>query len=525
LLRPRPFPKLIGREIEVDTAIKALQASVSLEFYGKEGVGKTSLLRYLAYRYETKLLFPDGVIYLIARSKPALDLLQALFDAFYDSNASIKPTDTQIRHALQDKRALILLDDLRLTKDELEELINAAPNCTLLLSSHNQHFWGEGESIALEGLSAEKAIFLLENDLGRSLEEDEKSVAQVLCNILNGHPLKLLQSLASVKQGISSLAEVVHQYRLESGSEHSSEIAEVMATSTEEERRVLAVLATLGGVGLLVQQVAAITELTDTTKILQALQQRDLVQFDGDRYSVNGSLAEVLERTWDLSLWLQKSLSYFTNLAEQCKTIPNRILNEVDAFLHLLTKASSSGLWAEVLQLGQLIEGAFALNKYWGTWGNVLQLGLKAARQLKQQASEALMLHQIGTRAVCLDDRETAKNALNQAIQIRESLGDKIGAAISRHNLGILVAIIAASAALGTVAATVSSGTAAATATAGVGATIAGTASTASTGTAIATITLPTLIKVGAAVVILTTGAVTALSIAIEYSEILKSFT
>lgn len=89
LLRPRPFPKLIGREIEVDTAIKALQASVSLEFYGKEGVGKTSLLRYLAYRYETKLLFPDGVIYLIARSKPALDLLQALFDAFYDSNASI----------------------------------------------------------------------------------------------------------------------------------------------------------------------------------------------------------------------------------------------------------------------------------------------------------------------------------------------------------------------------------------------------------------------------------------------------
>jgi len=421
LLRPRPFPKLIGREVEVEAAINVLRASVPLEFYGKEGVGKTSILRYLAYRHETTLLFPDPVIYLIARSKPASDLLQALFDAFYDSNASIKPTDTQIRHVLQDKRALILLDDSRLTKDELEELMNATPNCAILLSSQNQHLWGEGKSIALQGLPTEKAIFLLENDLGRSLETDEKSAAQVLCNILNGHPLKLLQSLASVKQGISSLAEVVHRYRLENESEQSSEIDEVTATSTEEERRILAVLATLGGIGLLVQQVAAITGLTDVTKVLQTLQQRNLVQFDGDRYSVNSSLAELLERTWDLRPWFQKSLSYFTNLAEQYKTIPKHILKEVDAFIHLLTKASNSGLWAEVLQLGKLIEGAFALSKYWGTWGNVLQLGLHAARQLKQQASEALILHQIGTRAVCLDDRDTAKNALNQAIQIRES--------------------------------------------------------------------------------------------------------
>ena len=48
-LRPRPFPGLLDRDAEVDAAAAALQSTLPVEFHGPGGIGKTVLLRHLAY--------------------------------------------------------------------------------------------------------------------------------------------------------------------------------------------------------------------------------------------------------------------------------------------------------------------------------------------------------------------------------------------------------------------------------------------------------------------------------------------
>jgi hypothetical protein len=81
LLLPRPFPGLLDRATEINVAEAALRSGLPVEFYGQAGMGKTVLLRHLAF-YPLGTTFPDGVAHLSAHRQPLADLLQALVDAF-----------------------------------------------------------------------------------------------------------------------------------------------------------------------------------------------------------------------------------------------------------------------------------------------------------------------------------------------------------------------------------------------------------------------------------------------------------
>lgn len=518
-LRPRPFPHLIGREAEVATVLNDLKTFEPTEICGPEGIGKTSLLRYLSHRPEASLLFPDGIVYLSARAKPMADILQALYDAFYDYTPTIKPTEAQITHDLQDKRALIILDDIKCDRDDLEDLMDIVSGSTFLISSQEQLLWSEGESLSLQGLTLPKAIALVEHKLGRSLTPSEKAAAETLCTLLHGHPLKLLQSLGRVKQKFDSLEEVVQQHTHQLAAQPSAEAVESI-DYTDAERQLLSVLSTVGAAGLQAQQVAEITAIPNAAAILATLYHREIVQLEGDRYCLKESQAAIFGCTWNLRPIFQQTLAYFIQFADRHKSHPDRILAEGEALLKLLSQAAAIGLWTEVLSLGQRVETVFAVKKQWGSWEQILQLGLQAARETGERAAEALMLHQIGTRAVCLCEQEVAQHALNQAIEMREAMGDRVGAAISRHNLRMLLFVLATVTTAAAAAVIVSAGSASAsvgaTAAGAVGATGAvttagtagavGTATTAGAAGTTAGLSLSNLIVGGAGVVLAATG-------------------
>lgn len=435
-LLPRPFPQLLGRQSEVSIAIASFQSTQSVEFYSEPGLGKSVLLRYLAYHPQTTSPFVHGAVNLTA-NQPVADLLQSLFEAFYNCDIPYKPTNTQIRHLLQDKQALILLDDRKLTRDELEELLNAVPGCTFLLASPERRLWGEGQAVVLHGLPLIDALTLVERELGRSLTSQERLAAQSLCTILKGHPQHILHAVGQVREGDSSLEDVVCQVR--STSPTQSLFYQILASLQERQRRILAALAALGGIALLAQDAAALAGLSDAESILESLRRRNLVQIDGLRYRLSETLVKGLQQQWDLTPWMEQALSYFTTWAQQYQKLPSYLLEETDAILHVLEWAVGAGRWAEVLQLVKAVEGALALGKRWGLWAQVLQWGLYAARSLSDTAAQAWVLHQLGSRALCLDDVSTARDLLTQALQIRESLGDEVGAAITRHNLNFLL--------------------------------------------------------------------------------------
>ena len=138
-LRPRRFQGLLDRKEEIRSVISGL-SNGPVEIYGDPGMGKTSVLRHLAYHPEVER-FRSGAVYRLARREPPADLLQFIFEAFYETDVPLKPTDTQVRHLLRDKEGLILLDDTEQPREEIEGLTDAVPTCAFVFASAERRLW------------------------------------------------------------------------------------------------------------------------------------------------------------------------------------------------------------------------------------------------------------------------------------------------------------------------------------------------------------------------------------------------
>src|ERR687894_1321322 len=208
MLLPRAFSGLLDRREEVSAATAVLEGASPVEFHGPPGVGKTALLHYLAH-YKVCPVFPAGVVFFSEiRHRPVDDLLLDFFDTFYERDPAYIPTRVQVRHALREEHALVVLDDVDLDREEVEALMDAAPASVFLSASTERRLWSGGRTIALRGLPPGEALALIERELGRPLGEDDRTIVQRLYEALEGHPLRLLQLGALVRDDGISLTEV-----------------------------------------------------------------------------------------------------------------------------------------------------------------------------------------------------------------------------------------------------------------------------------------------------------------------------
>ena len=433
-LRPRRFQGLVDRQEEIKSVISGL-ADGPVEIYGGPGIGKTSVLRHLAYHPEVER-FQAGAVYRSARREPPADLLQFLFDAFYETDLPFKPSDTQVRQYLQEKHALVLLDDVELAREEIEALTNAVPACDFIMASTERRLWGDAQSIAVKGLPAEDAPALVEREMGRPLTAEEIDAAHALCAALEGNPLRILQEVAAARDERRSLIPLAQQ--TEAAQRSKERLEQSLDALPESERAVLATLAAFAGASVHVKHLTALCALPDSTAVIRRLLQRNLIEAEDSRYRLTGNLAGLLERAWDLTPEKERALTYFAAWAEQHQQSPDELIKEDACIQSLLCWADQTGRWSEVQRLGRAIEGALTLSGRWGSWKSVLQFVLRASRALGDKAGEGWALHQLGTRALCLSDAATAKAHLTQALGIRESLDDHAGAAVTRHNLNLL---------------------------------------------------------------------------------------
>ena len=187
LLRPKLIRGLLDRRTELAGALSALDAGLPIEATGEPGIGKTALLRHLAYHPRAGS-FADGIVYVTARHQSSDDLLQVLFEAFNESDEPCKPTEAEIRRGLQEKQALILLDEVHLKQEELERVLDIAPLSAFAVATRERCLWGEVRSLALNGLAAEDAVLLLEREIERPLDAAERSAAASLCQAIGGPP-------------------------------------------------------------------------------------------------------------------------------------------------------------------------------------------------------------------------------------------------------------------------------------------------------------------------------------------------
>jgi hypothetical protein len=212
----------------------------------------------------------------------------------------------------------------------------------------------------------------------------------------------------------------------------------LLATLGEPEKAILKHLAVLEGAALSTEHLVALTGISDILPHLETLRCRGLVQAHHDHYRLPRYLGQRLFRGFDLTSQLEHGLSYFILWAEAQRSNPARLLQDIEPIQQILGGAIKAERWSEVLRLVRAVDTALALNRRWAAWEEVLQAGLQAAQAANNQSAEAWALHQLGSRALCLGENRLARAFLSQALHLRESLGDNVGAVITRYNLNLI---------------------------------------------------------------------------------------
>jgi len=439
-IKPRAFPLLLDRENEFASIKKASQLSIPVSVWGQGGVGKTSFIRHLTHTLDAGN-FTSGVVFLDASDLGYEDLLQALFDLFFESDASYKPNIAGIIQALQNIKALIFLDDLQIGRDEVPSILDAAPNSLFILSSTERSLWGEGEVIPLRGLPESESLKLFEKELSRPLNDQEKPSALKICSLLQGHPLQILQAASLARESGRPMENLLSEIMIEK-TDNKSMAYLSMANLSDSEKQVLALLAAAGGNIVSLKHIKSIFKDGNGENDIQRLIKLGLVQSHSPRFSITDTLVSSISATWDITSWQDILLNYVINWLSH-QPVSALVEESSGLLIHTIKKAGERKKWREVIQLGRALEKFMLFYKRWQTWSDILNLILTAAKALNDSKIQAWALHQLGSRALYLGYASEAKTFLSQALNIRQTIGDKAGTAITQHNLNTMNGVIA----------------------------------------------------------------------------------
>lgn len=444
-LRARFIRGLLDREAEIGFAYADPASSRTVNFFGPHGSGKTSLLRHLAH-HPSSDSWDDGVVCLSATHDTLGDFAMSLYDAFYESTRAYRPSTGELRHALMTVRALVLIDELTrgeeegdgaqfepAERDEAEALIDLIPHSTVFLASGRRLLW-DGDAMALSGLPTADGVALIERELGRTLSSEERSYGEDICTALDGHPLHIRQVAAQARENNRSLADVV-DVAMHWPSNRMSPVA--LMDLSSEERSVLALLSVFGDAPLGLEHISELAEVPDASEVLNSLQRRRLVQSHSPSYSLTEPPPPTLEAEFDRERETKKLSEHLANWAKEHRGDPKRVLEDEGALMAALEWSAASDRYYWVTHLSQALQDAHMLTGRWEAWQTVATTELDSALRSEERATEGYALHQLGTRALGLGELDAARSYLTEALDIRETLHDANGAAITRHNLEV----------------------------------------------------------------------------------------
>lgn len=135
---------------------------------------------------------------------------------------------------------------------------------------------------------------------------------------------------------------------------------------------------------------------------------------------------------------VEHALELFTALA-QGKILDRKVLlKEVDVLLGALERLDREGRNRDVLRLARALAALLALAMRWIALVESLRLALRAAHALGDAPGIAWARHELGTLFLGADDAAAANSELRESLRIREEIGDKAGADVTRQNLTAL---------------------------------------------------------------------------------------
>ncbi|MBE9032726.1 hypothetical protein IQ266_23600 [filamentous cyanobacterium LEGE 11480] len=454
-----PAPRyFLGYESALDQALLALKSGDSLEILGAPGIGKSAFLRHLAHHPEVTTSHPDGILH-FASIEPIEDLIQSLGETFYQLYPESYLSLPEWRDALRDCQALVMVNAPQARTEDVMQLCQLLPHSTFVLASYEPRFvsaaaqvgWERPiQVIALERSPLKVCEQLAVDVLGRSLTPLERPQLEQFWQCFRGESARILQLATLLQQSETAWSDwqdwfIVHPHPDYQAATHRL-VDQLMATLDTPQRWILGLLTALEGVSLSGMQIAAITGPQEPRLSLQQLTRLGLVQVVQQRYRVAEHMRPWLTRRFQSQPWMERGL---TVLQDWVKSQPPEVIvPELTVLMVFLRWAVQAKRGESVLALARSLDPALILAKQWEQWGRVLQWALQGAWQLADTQAEAWAWHQLGTRALLLDDITTAYDALQQALKLRQSvlvpeqpIADRAvqALALTQHNLDRLI--------------------------------------------------------------------------------------
>lgn len=441
---PRTPRRFVGRTQELKDLEERIRGNEVVLLYGHDGIGKSTLLQKAA-NSDSAASMRDGVLYIEGNGKENVlgfqDILQYVFDAFYESNPPTKVTTSVAQVHLSNTRPLIILDNVGLPVNALNNLPNILSKGTLVVTSRAAQFDDDYLPIEISPLMHQDAIQLFTEASGVVSDSASLPVIDRICTLLEDTPLAITRIARFIQQKRLTLASTVEkletinppsQNKIQAAIERSFGL--IYTVLNPEEREMLAATAAAPGLSVDRPWLESVAGGEETSKELESL---ELLQANSPRLRLHDGIKQILQ---------SGRIDFRGRLLEHyISELPIRSLDfgyvsgELGNILGLIQWASSEGRWTHVVALGRAVDPYLTAKGLWDAWENVLNQVLMAGEYLRDQATQAWALHQLGSREIGMGSIPRAVQLLIRALKIRETIGDGTGAAFTRHNLNLIL--------------------------------------------------------------------------------------
>jgi len=393
----RRVGSLLGRDGELRQLEDWIAAGERVQVYGERGTGKSAVLRNAAARLASE---GTDVVFLAAAGLAVEDVMQRLFQACYDVTG-YRPDVGEFERLMNSIEALIVIDDFEGSTDDLAGLLRGIPSAGLIFTGTECVLSGQGQALQLQGLDEQSAHALLVRELGRELDEQELPAAKELWRATGGHPGALAQAAAAMRVAGPGAVS------LDAG---PAELADALAASLgSAARTTFKLLFALDGAPLPAELGRALIGSHTIQGSLQQLQHVRLVEVSAGDYRLSGQLALVVAAAAGLTA---DASEYAGSLVEWARTASiQQIAGAAPVVERVLAAAVDHGDHRIARDLARVAAPALALALHCGSWGRVLTLGLRAARELASAADEAYFIREQYARRQALGADGAARSS------------------------------------------------------------------------------------------------------------------
>ena len=452
---PRAPDPFVARSAELQRLAAAIGARGAITVSGASGAGRTALLRAAANLPNSTL--PDGVLRLdgVDEAGTALtigDLAQRLHDAAWDCVPTAKVSLESARTQLGAIEALGIIDDVRLPGRDMERLADLLPAGAVLIAVADAPSEGDLDDVPVGALDRSDAVALLSARAGLDPAQADGSAQAHLadaCELLGDWPEALV--VAGRAMAVNHLSPAAAHEALAAVTPsgvlpHEIALERAWALARpglgDDARRLLVAASVLPGrthdPALLRRTLGEPEWFGPAADALQAL---GLLTLNSPRYRVPDGIRGLLTQEADsieADDIRDRHVDVAIEAAKEHALDPEFVPPEIGSLLGAFDHAQRRGRLEDMVRLGRLISPQLTLHGLWDAWERVASDVGRAAERLGWTVDVAWSAHELGTRALALGQRPAAQQALEQALRLRQQLGDVEGAAYTKHNLARL---------------------------------------------------------------------------------------